>query len=1025
MNDEPKLLSLNDLYELVKKVRETSQLVVKSDVPVEAHTKNVNGKRVQVKPYNQFRKDAAQSSGAIGMTGPKAHFAEHEEQPKLGGAIKQPGPAKDPFCVMCNPKIGDIKPVSGTVDNFTYMPPKNPLEGKTHDQISLDDIAQALHKHKVIPHPDWSKLSEEEKNQHIQNNAFKHLTPDAKIALKREIKKIVKPRFERAGKWMQLDRLGGAYDPETMLDDFADRIIEEMTPYERAGQKFGYKRAEDIRANPPKGKKVTFLYHKGMDPSTVNSAQDLAREARIRAPWWAKRFFLKEAGFEKYLGGPDSAIQRQNKLLSKISKKQKEIDKFKKKAGIDTGNVHIDTSVPYGLNELEKLADHSGYRIEKETNPQGNIQRVLLFEDDPESIDAFGNNKDAIPQFSVEFDKGGKPLDEVRDKLAKLINPAETPENTPLKQYHKLHDELKTKEGYYNDILRKKSSVQDEYERESVEPNKHYERISTIASDAYTSIESLNYKLPAEEQKKIDEVSIGITSALEYFEGQSAKDFSDGFKELKSAENAAKNIKAPEQFKGETAALLTNLIGMRKEAEAFRDKKMMNPAERENKLDALYDKLKDLEDATKQASVDVPTLKSQLDDLKNIPEVAEYDKLQTELQGYRDNLNDVKPHAEALWHESLSKLDNDGGEVGDYADAMQYEKWKQAQHEAENPDSGADWEENIPDDVDLNDEQAATEAGKNILQALKHNQRGSLLFGGEGHKKGLVHIAHNLISDYLKNGKMQDYVNKVMQEHPYEGKKVPEFYKNYAMLGDSRYHRWKKLHDMDPGVISKYSLMFSDYNPVPYSMEDVFDNTNGQFDELLDNLRSINRNNWHKKLDENGKIKTVDGEPEWEFRVPESGKKATVKTKEGNKTIDLPEHMHGVIGNKKVFEWQYFNMLRLLGNDAIKQMTQDNPDQRAILDKMRDLNRPDTKSADKSKRAPGQLRRDLARRMDVLYGRYAKDFPDQWPHNYSNDLDHWLNKIGVVNQEEEYKSHIVYGDRLRKSRATRLIVRRA
>jgi O-methyltransferase involved in polyketide biosynthesis len=107
-------------------------------------------------------------------------------------------------------------------------------------------------------------------------------------------------------------------------------------------------------------------------------------------------------------------------------------------------------------------------------------------------------------------------------------------------------------------------------------------------------------------------------------------------------------------------------------------------------------------------------------------------------------------------------------------------------------------------------------------------------------------------------------------------------------------------------------------------------------------------------------------------------------------------------------------------------MIKDKPGQKEIFDKIRSLNKPHTSAGDDSSRYPGKLRRNLERRMDVLYGRYAKKFPTHWAHSYEKPLEHWLKKIGVKPEEEEDygKSLIVFSDKLAKAEDVRLVVNR-
>jgi hypothetical protein len=964
---ESKVLSLNDLFERIKKARKEKTLIVKSDTPVKAHEKQVGGHVVHVGPYSQHRKDAA--SQVIDTPGPQAHLNKQPEATKLGGVVKLTvNPNKPVSCPMCHTNVGQKIPSQGEKDSFQYKAPNNPIEGKEHHEISLDDIAQAVHHGKLLKRPEFDALSAEEKKKHLKNHAFIHLTPDAKTALHREIKKIVRPRFESVGRWMQLHRLGTQYDPETLVDDFTHRIIDEMTTHRRAGQKHGYKKEEDYLKNPSPGEAPEFHYHQGMDTSNVHSAKDLAREARIRTPWWAKRYFFKEAnnkGFEHLIGGEKGPAFQQSQLLGKIYKTERKADELKKQAGLTTSDTKIDTSVPYSLQDLQQIAKKTGYLLEKETSPDGNVQRVLVFEEDPSVLQSVGADpKYATPKFEVDFGKGGK-ISEVRDKLAKLVNPSEAGVNTPLHKFIGLSDELRESKAKAKEFQKQHSIAKEKYERFSEGPEIHQKRISQLASDVITTVEDLEKTLPPVEQNKLQEVAIGINSAMEYLEDG---DFKEAFSEIGKAKLAGNSIKPSHKEMAPVKQLVESLLSFSKESEYYHIKKTMNPNEREKRMDQLFDAMKDSEEQVNQYSEKNQNLSMQLAEMKDDPQIQQYSDLQSQIDNLHSQLEQIKPQAEKHWQESLEKINaGDDEAIGDYSDDAQVKKWKETQkHNPEEED--IDWEEKIPQDVDLNDEEKATEMGKNILSALKHKQHGAFIFGGQGYKKGLLHIANHLARNLFDSGNLKTEIEDILAKNPEKGE-TPEFFKENGMLASQ--NRWKRIHKLDPDVSAKYALVFSDYNPMPYSVPDIYENSEGLFDDLFEHLAA--------------------------------------------KGYEMPN-------NPKTAEWQYYQMFRLLGNHAIEQALKNKPDQKAIFEKIRDLNRPNTPKANESSRYPGKLRRQLERRMDVLYGRYAKDFPG-WKHDYKEPLKNWLTKIGV--QPEEYeKSLTININKLNKAQVVRLVVNR-
>jgi hypothetical protein len=598
--DKDKFLSLSELHEEIKKSRRETRPMVKSDVPVKAYDKQVGAQRVHVRTYRQSRKDAA--APALEIPGPKAHFAQKTEQESNIGGIKPTIAAtKAVSCPMCNSNVGTKGPEQGEKETFQYMKPKNPFEGRESHEISLEDVAHGIHRTPLLGHDEFNAMSDDEKQKHLKSHAFIHLTPEANVALHREIKKIIRPRFESVGRWMQLHRLGTQYDPETLVDDFTHRVIDEMTRHRRANSKFGYKKEEELQKNPPPGGMPQLQYHMGMDTQNVYSDKDLAREARVRAPWWAKRFFFKEAGgkgFEHLIGGEKGPAFQQSQLMGKIYKIEHKIDELKKESGFATQSPQIHTSISYGLQELQQLAAKAGYMLEKETAPDGSLKRVLLFEEDPSVLQTFGMEpKFGTPKFEVDFDKGGK-VNDVRNKLAELVNPAEGFVDTPLHNYIKLHDQFNQGKDKLKELHKQTDILKEKYERYSEEPAAHLNRINETASNAFQHIEQLDDKANAATRKPLKEIAAGLHSVLQYIQEGNFKEAASWFLKTKSVANS---LHPSQHDVTEVKGLLENVISLQKEFEAYRDKKMVTPNERENRLEQFFDAYKDSEEKLKTA----------------------------------------------------------------------------------------------------------------------------------------------------------------------------------------------------------------------------------------------------------------------------------------------------------------------------------------------------------------------------------------------------------------------------------------
>lgn len=1039
-------LSLDEFYD---KVQEN---IEKSGVDVKGHDRVSSGHVVHVRSYKQQRTDAA--TPMIGVTGPVKHFNKPNDSNKMGGQPKPVVPTKEhdatpvvpvkhPGCEHCKKQKGENEPEPDSVDKFSYSPAKNPIEGKTHDQISLNDIAQVLHKYPFVHSPSarkikpgaqfWKDLSPEQREKHLKNDPFKHLTEDGRVALMRDLGKVTKKKFGIIGEWLQLHRLEG-YDPETLHNDFVPRLIEEMGPFLRSRGQHGYAKygtKEHAAAVAKHGKDVPMLFHQGMDTDDINTGDDLMKQARVRTDKWARRFFEKEAGFDKLLNNED--IKAQTKMKGKLYKTQHEIDKLQRKAGIDLGHPKIDTSMNYDLSELEKIGDKTGFRIEKETSPDGNLQRILIFEDDPDSVmSGFGDDdKAATPKEVVDLQHGGK-LSDVRDKMAGLVNPSATGGDVPLKKYRDLESQHKDKAFKLHSLHHQRSQLQEKIDRESVPPEQHYKTMTEYASKTISGIEGLQEK--GTKNKNVDEISIAVTSALEYLEDN---DFTQGMSEIKGAKSALQAAKK-DGVKGPAVDQITAMLEkMQADAEAYRSKRTMSPEKRKAMIGELENKLNELDGDIIDQDKSVNATSTDIEHLKGDPSVQKYMELQGKLKDFETKLDQINPKAEAHWKVALEKQNSEGDSIGNYSDDLAVQKYKQAMHEDDQDHT--DWDETVPEHIDPNDENNLTEAGSKMVQAIDHNPSGHFIFGSlddKGHQAGLVHVAKFLTDHFIKDEKVGKVIGKLLDEHPAGGKKVPAIYKvsGAGALSNEQYHRWEKIHDlynykptaseeaklekMSPekkkewldskqlereNTIDKYAIKFSDYYPWPTGTNDIYEHSG--------------------KTDNKGKPEKSFNKKE-KFADLANAIMGTSRTKDESKR-EMPVD--------KVFKWQYYDLLRFLGNHAVEEITKNNPEQKAIFEKIKELNKPHGTKESTQQHSPGNLRRDLARRMDVIYGHYAggvpsnkKESPDskaayfpEWDHDVKDPQD-WLSSIGHTDEDNE-KSLVIFANDLQKGRVSHVI----
>jgi hypothetical protein len=419
------------------------------------------------------------------------------------------------------------------------------------------------------------------------------------------------------------------------------------------------------------------------------------------------------------------------------------------------------------------------------------------------------------------------------------------------------------------------------------------------------------------------------------------------------------------------------------DAEAFKSKKTMSPAKREMMLNSLEGDLADFDDQTVQHQTALQHAKDEMSSLQNNELVAKYNTHKQQLDDYRKKFEEVTPNAETAWSQPLDKLTDEGENAGSFGDDVGMSKWKQqgggpmgwvtsgSEHNAEAPD----WDEIVPKDIDWNDPDNVADAGHKMAQSTKTT--GDFLFGdAKSGKVGLVDVADHLASHLDNSGKIKSIIGDLLDKYPDPKKgnsidkdaKVPHIFKekgDSALIGPQR--RWRKLHDYfkhNPDLLSYYAMRFSDYYPYPMSTPDVEEahaNNDEEHKEYLDMVRQHTQG--------------------------------------------------GGLPSSKTLNSQIHRMLRRVGNYAIEEATKENPHMRAIFDKIKELNQHH-KNQD-SGEEPGSFRRNLERRMDVLYGHIHGKAPSaetnpKWKHSVADEKK-WLEGL-----ELSKKSLVVMADKLEK-----------
>jgi hypothetical protein len=1019
-------LSLDELHEQIEKSLEKLN---KGQVDIKPHQKQMAGHTVQVGGYQQHRADA--TTPIVGIPGPIKHFAKISNQPKSGGTpqqheqVKHEGwsvvpknAAKHADCPWCQHE-GLKKPLEhGQVVPESYAPPEHPIGKKLSHQITLDDIARGVHKYpfvyndRVLTRPKslseetWKKMSPKERSEavakitgeppkrtykqlapqelaeHLRHNPFSHMGEQGEVALLREIENLTRHSFNQAVEWKQAKR-AGLGDPESAHKAYARRIAEEMSPYLRTTIDHGYAKfgsPEYDKVKDKHGKDVRLEYHQGMNPDKVNEAADLRREIRARRSKWAVRYLETEAGLNQVLNHP--AVKRQARLQGTMVKTQHELDKLDKEAGVGENKIMPDK--PYSLEELDNIVKKQKgiYNLVKDyetvKDPQTGqdtkvLKRIHLYEEDPEALTdagAFTDEKKDEPLFTVDFDKGGK-MQDVVTKLAGVLNPKAGGTETTLGKFKTNEEKFHQTKASLLELYKKQDELQKKLDYVKVGPEKHEENIKKTAfqavSAAQTALEALSKN--GIQTGVADDLSFAANTITEYLEDG---DPMGAMHELTGLDGLAKKLKGtlPDQYINDIISVVKNFGA---EVKAYKEKKGLTPEKREQMQDQIEDQLHEVGEHVDTQEAHASTLQEQNLAFADDKNIQKYLSLKQKLGKVQSDLDVAHNEAEQHWMEQLEgPMAGDEDAAVNHSDKASFNKWQQSN--ADEKDGQKEyWADKVPEKVDLDNEDELTDAGFKMAMASTKDPdpSGSFMFGGLGHNAGLVHVADKLLNNFHEDGRAKKVVDDFLAKHPTK-EHAPEIFKPYANLIDSN-RRWFVLHKMyqkAPSEVTEWALRLSDYHPFPGGTEDIRDEKDKDFEGL------------RKLIIEGNRTKGEDK------KLPTTGN-----------TIE-----------------RYYMLFRHLGNHIIEQLIKDNPNQKAIFDTIKEMNKP---LKGKANAYPGNLRRGLKRRMDAHFARYAEDFPPtqafpDWKHGRTKEeLQDWLD---WANQDVKQKSLVVFADKMEKGR---------
>jgi hypothetical protein len=863
-------------------------------------------------------------------------------------------PSEKVSCPHCDTKLGEAsKPHPSTP--HTYSSSTASSIPKSKDKITLDDIAKKFHRYPKLDKNSFNALSRSEQDEHLKHNALQHLTPDEHAVLREHVKKHSIGAVKKAELVHNLHNFSDAYDPDIFHDNVTDKIMKLFSPKLESDYKHGKMNREQLEEKfKDKPKDMPALYYgSGFDTNRDLTGKDLASFVK-QQDTYGPRVAQDDPKIGPLIRGKHNQVITSGTKKKEESAAKKDLDAFEKETGVQSGKL-IDMEKPYSFSELEKIAHGEGYRFNKVNNANGDIQSVSVTRDGEDE-----------PAFTVDLKNGGK-LSEVKEKLANLVNPKETDENHPVKQFAKHEEALRDIEPKLQSAQRDYDDAREKYELYNVDPQEHFFRVSKHASEAGNQIESLFEGLPKELKPQFNQVytsflngveSLGLDEENESDEAElSIDNINEGVKNLKQAMTAIQGMNLPAEKRGSMASFVQQVVSMVKEAESLKKKHNVSPEEREKNLDLMFDKMKDAEDRRDGIEKEASYTRDMMSELSSHPQVKEYQELKDNIEKKKlEKQKSEQNNPEMAYQTSLDIADSEGDSIGNHADKASYDQWAKEQDEDGDDDEG-DSDEQIGDFVPYNldhtNSDKLNDASKNLLSYLNKKYSPKYVFGSKDKFSGIQRVASNIIANLVSN----QVNNPQSQEQTTKGAVIARgiLSSKPKDLPSVDQESWDKFSSIDPHIVAKYAVLSSSYCPHPVSPDDVYENPRGMFSQL---------------------IQSIDPSSEGEQLTPERIKKA--------------------LGSKKKFESTFYELLHNVGNKIVDSEFSGGSPQRQILDKVKDLNKDVSPKKGESEH-PGKLRRRLGRHVDYVYGLYNGKVPKHPGLNHDiqdeESAEKWINKV--------------------------------
>lgn len=826
-----------------------------------------------------------------------------------------------------------------------------------HKDITWSHLEGRLNRYPFVSQEKWKTLSPEQRAEHLKNNPFANFSPEEHAAMHMMMRNRAIMALKHQGNQLGLFNQDLGFDPEAHADEFVDYLKQTLIPHEKEGK-------------PTKqGKPRKARYSQGIDVG--EGAKPLRDQVFTQLNNWARAFLVREQNYGIHTG--HSGVEYLQHLKAKYDHNIKEIvDLAEASPGEENdiaservGNLP-DHGRVYSLNELRGLAASKNENIVVEVGKTGPHFLVK---------DAEGNVVEDVPSLTALKERYVNANEETPNKAVSSV--------THFLQLQKSHKEKKEK--------------QDELHHELTGLNfslaiasKPFEELMAESNDSggkiMDSLESIKAASKGEVGKFANSLPVLGNIVADALDAVSSGDYINASKESLKAEKYIKDIffsqPLSDQQKSEIKNLLTSLATFHFTTNIMSGR--MDAQQHEDKISDLEEHIKRLSSEYADREEELKKLEGEMAELRySDPRIPHIEDLQFENKQILERLENPATNPVG------SKIQLKGGDL-DQPGSIE--------------DEGSSGAAN-----DVSAELARqffggqhTENNVNFLELLFGHgdetdpETGELIPA----RPGLIHDAQQRITDLANSPYFETFLKNILEKyrpraeisslgHFHDISKLPPAERaaveaSLKELTPPMFHphrrlwvhgAWTRLHRMDPKVIMRYAMMFSDYNPAPFSTEDVYEELG---------------------TDENGNRNMLPPEGS-KFRPLFETMVSAVKS-------NKPHAVGGQI-KPSMFERYWYTPLRIVGNAVIESLP---AAEREMFERLRPLLRrailhgmkqqPGQEEA-KSRESGGSMRRRGKRIIDYLFGRYTNSVPP-WVVEPDMGEQKWMERAGIKPEEQ-------------------------